>query len=130
MAYSEELAQRVRDAVGPGVAIEEKKMFGGLCVLVNGNMACGVMDDEIMVRVGPDGYEEALALPHARVMDFTGRPMKGFISVDPEGIATDDGLADWVGRGVEFAGSLPPKEKKAEKGNKGKKKATGKGATS
>jgi len=91
---------------------EEKKMFGGLCFLVNGNMCCGVAKDTFMVRVGPEAYDEALALPHAREMDFTGKPLKGMVYVDSEGVSEDSELAAWVDRGLAFAGKLPPKKKR------------------
>jgi len=95
--------------IGPDPAVGERKMFGGLAFMVNGNMACGVMEDELMVRVGPDAWEECLALPDAREMDFTGRSLKGMVYVGSEGLAEDDALAAWVARGADFAGSLPPR---------------------
>lgn len=109
MAYDESLAQRVRAAIGPDPAVDERRMFGGLAFMVNGNMACGVMEDELMVRVGPDAWQECLALPDAREMDFTGRSLKGMVYVGSAGLAEDEDLAQWVGRGADFAGSLPPK---------------------
>jgi len=107
MAYDEALAARVRRAAAR--PLEEKKMFGGLCFLAGGHMCCGVLGAELMVRVGPQGYAEALARPHARPMDFTGRPMTGMVYVAAEGLADEVALRDWVGRGVAFAESLPPK---------------------
>ena len=109
MAYDEELALRVRQSLGDETGIVERKMFGGLCFIAHGNMLGGVMGDEIIVRVGADRYEDALKQPHAREMDFTGRPMRGFVVVAPEGIASDERLDEWVRRGVQFATSLPPK---------------------
>lgn len=109
VAYDEGLAQRVREAVGEVRDGEEKKMFGGLCVLLGGNMALGIVGDELMVRVGPEAYEDALALPGAREMDFTGRSLKGFVYVSAEVLAEDGTLAEWVERGVSFARSLPPR---------------------
>lgn len=109
MAYDEILAERIRTILHRRKGITERKMFGGLCVLVGGNMACGVVKDELMVRVGPDRYDEALGLPHARPMDFTKRPMRGMVYVGTQGIATDEDLKAWVERGVRFARSLPPK---------------------
>ena len=109
MAYDEGLAQRVREGLQETPGFAEKKMFGGLCFLVHGNMACGVTGEELMVRVGPAGYGEALAQPHAREMDFTGRALKGFVFVAPEGLQDDGDLTAWVGRGRDFAASLPPK---------------------
>jgi len=109
MAYDEGLAQRIREVLGERPGVSEKKMFGGLCFLVHGNMCCGVVGDELMARVGKDAYEECLGLPSAREMDFTGRALKGMIYVSVEGVEEDDDLASWVERGAGFAGSLPPK---------------------
>lgn len=89
--------------------VTERKMFGGLCFMVHGNMLGGVMGDEIIVRVGAERYEDALKQPHAREMDFTGRPMRGFVVVASEGIASDERLNEWVELGAQFATSLPPK---------------------
>ena len=109
MAYSESLADRIRSVLADQGGVTERRMFGGLCVMVNGNMCVGVIGDELMVRVGPDAYDSALAEPHAREMDFTGKPMKGLIYVSPTGIATDDALTDWVFRGLAFVMELPAK---------------------
>ena len=109
MAFNEELALRVRQSLGEQTGVTERKMFGGLCFMVHGNMLGGVMGDEIIVRVGADRYEDALKQPHTREMDFTGRPMRGFVVVASEGIASDERLDEWVRRGVQFATSLPPK---------------------
>ena len=109
MAYDEGLAQRIRERLEGRDGIRERKMFGGLAFMLAGNMCCGVVDDELMVRVGPEQYEDALAQPPAREMDFTGRPMRGMIYVGTEGIAEDDDLAMWISRGEKFAGNLPPK---------------------
>ena len=114
MAYNEELAERVRLSLSGRQDVAEKKMFGGLAFMVGGSMACGVMKDDLMVRVGPDGHQEALAEPHARPTDFTGRPMKGMVYVGPEGYRTDEALAGWVKRGAEFAASLPPAPRKRQ----------------
>lgn len=109
MAYDEGLAQRLREVVEEQPGVAEKKMFGGLCFMVSGNMCLGVVGDELMVRVGPDAYEECLAAAHAREMDFTGRAMKGMVYVGTAGFESDEDLAWWVQRGVSFAASLPPK---------------------
>ena len=109
MAFSEELALRMRQCLGEQAGITERKMFGGLCFMVRGNMLGGVMGDEIIVRVGADHYEEALQFPHAREMDFTGRPMRGFVVVSSDGVASDDDLGEWAQRGLKFALSLPSK---------------------
>ena len=109
MPYNEELAGRIRGALARRRLITEKKMFGGLTFLVRGNMACGVVGNKLMVRVGPEQYAEALSHPDARKMDFTGRPMKGFLYVMPKGLRSDKALAAWVERGLAFGRSLPPK---------------------
>ena len=103
------MAGRVRDVLGPRADVSERKMFGGLCILRNGNMACGIVDDTLMLRVGPDAYDGLLAKPHAREMTFTGRPMRGMLYIDPAGIRTARQLKTWVSQGIAFAGSLPPK---------------------
>ena len=109
MAYSEELALRIRQSLGEQTGVTERKMFGGLCFMVHGNMLGGVMGDEIIVRVGADRYGDSLKQPHAREMDFTGRPMRGFVVVASEGVDSDERLNEWVQSGVQFATSLPPK---------------------
>ncbi len=109
MTYDERLAERVRVVLADQVGVDERKMFGGLSFMLRGNMACGVVNDTLMVRVGPEAYEASLARSHARPMDFTGRPMRGMVFVDAAGIRTKRTLAPWVKRGVAFAGSLPAK---------------------
>jgi hypothetical protein len=109
IAYDDALAARVRQVLSGQPNLTEKKMFGGLCFLLGGNMCCGVNGDQLMLRVGPDAYESALARPHAREMDFTGRALRGMVYVDSEGIATGDALRDWLSVAVGFAASLPPK---------------------
>ncbi len=109
VAYDEQLAERVRDALSGREAISERKMFGGIAFMLAGNMAVGVTNDDLMVRLGAEDVEAALAEPHVRPMDFTGKPLKGFVFVSPEATATDEGLAGWVDAGADFAASLPPK---------------------
>lgn len=109
MAYDEGLAQRIREALDDRDDVTERKMFGGVAFMLGGNMCAGVVKGDLMVRVGPDAYADALAEPDAREMDFTGKPMKGLLYVDGESIAADERLDAWVGRAVAFAGSLPPK---------------------
>ena len=109
MAYDFELADRVRRALETYPGISERKMFGGIAFMLNGNMCCGVANDDLMLRVGPDGYDDALAQPHARPMDFTGRPMKGFVFVAPLGLNEEEALKQWLERGMAFAQSLPAK---------------------
>ena len=110
MAYAENDGQRVRDALGDRDDVVEKRMFGGLCFMVRGHMAVGLTAAELMVRVGPDAWENALSQPHAREMDFTGKSLTGFVYVDPAGWASRKDLAKWVARGVAHAESLPPKD--------------------
>src|SRR3954465_7004775 len=103
MAYDEELAARVRDVLALEPDLAERKMFGGLAFMLRGNMCCGIVGDELMVRVGADGHADALAGPHARGMAFTGRPMRGMVYVGRAGIAADGDLRSWVERGAEHA---------------------------
>ena len=109
MPYDEHLAARVRDLLARRRRITEKKMFGGLSFLLAGNMACGIVGKELMVRVGPQRYETALARRHTREMDFTGRPLTGYVYVAPAGLRTRAALAGWVDLGLSYARTLPPK---------------------
>ena len=109
MAYDQHLAARIRTILGGQPGVVERPMFGGLTFMVDGNMGCGVIGDDLMVRVGPDAFDDAVSRPHARVMDFTGKPSRGAVYVAPAGVATDGALAEWVGRGAAYAGSLPRK---------------------
>ena len=109
MAYSEALAERIRDAIGHRDGVTERKMFGGIAWMVGGNMACGTLGDDLMVRLAPDDADSALAEPGVGPMDFTGRPMRGFITVDAAAVADDEQLARWVDAGASHAASLPPK---------------------
>ena len=122
MAYDEGLAERIRQALPAGRPIDEKAMFGGLAFLLDGRMFVGIVGDDLMVRVGPERHEEALSAPHVRPMDFTGRPMKGYVFVAPAGCASDGALREWVERAIAFASTLPPPAKKtrprAAKGRK------------
>lgn len=103
MAYNEKLADRVREALAPhGKLVEEKKMMGGLTFMLRGKMCCGIVNNDLMVRISPDVYEEALEQPHVRPMDFTGRPMKGFIFVDEQGCRTSKTLRYWIDLAVAF----------------------------
>jgi TfoX/Sxy family transcriptional regulator of competence genes len=103
MAYDEGLAGRIRSVLRGRDDVVEKKMFGGLTFMVAGRMACGVVHDDLMVRVGPDGHDDALTEPGTRPMDFTGRPMRGMVYVAPAAVATDDDLRRWVDRAVRVA---------------------------
>jgi hypothetical protein len=109
MAYDHDLANRIREQLAEQDAVTEKEMFGGIAFLLSGNMAVGVTRDDLMVRVGKDESDDALAQPHTRVFDMTGRPMRNWVLVEPAGVETDLALAEWVARGVGFARSLPPK---------------------
>lgn len=109
MAYDPGLAQRVREILEEQTLFNEKKMFGGICYLVNGNMACGILNDDLIVRVGPKKYEDFLKLPDARKFDITGKPMKGWVMVSFKGYESDKDLIKWVKRGLTFAASLTPK---------------------
>ena len=109
MAYDEGLAQRVREALVDRSDLSERKMFGGLCFMLGGNMCCGIVWEELMLRVGPEAYDRVVSLPHAREMDFTGRAMRGMVYVGTDGLADDDQLAGWLTPAVDFAGSLPAK---------------------
>ena len=108
MAYDETLADRIRRVLGPRPDISEKQMFGGLAFLREGKMFCGIAKDELMVRVGPDRYEESLARAHVRPMDFTGRPMNGYVFVGAAGSRTDKALKAWVELGEAFVATLAP----------------------
>jgi hypothetical protein len=112
MAYDEKAAARVRKALARKGDLVEKKMFGGVCFMLNDHMCLGLTGDTLMVRVGLEAFQEALAQPHARPMDFTGRPMKGFVFVDPPGYETDAALAGWARRGAAYVASAPPKSRK------------------
>jgi TfoX/Sxy family transcriptional regulator of competence genes len=110
MAFDEKLAARIRAQLGKKKGLTEKKMFGGIAFLLNGNMSCGVHGEEMIVRLPPDETDNALAQKNTRVFDLSGgRPMKGWILVEPEGLRTEKDLAKWVKKGVKFAASLPPK---------------------
>lgn len=109
MAYDEGLLHRMRELLDEGPEIVEKKMFGGVGFLLQGNMACGILNDDLIVRVGPEQYDEALADPQARQFDITGRPMTGWVMIAPAGYAEDEDLDRWVQQGLAFAGSLPAK---------------------
>jgi len=109
MAVDETLAARVREEVGDLDGVVEKRMFGGLAFLLNGNMAVGVHGEDLIVRLPPEETDGALGEPHVRIFDMTGRPMKGWVLVGPGATESDDGLGAWVTRGVDFAESLPAK---------------------
>jgi TfoX/Sxy family transcriptional regulator of competence genes len=109
MAFDEALADRIRDLLGARADVTERRMFGGIAFMVAGNMAVGIVGDDLMVRLDPADAERALSEPHTRPMDFTGKPAKNMVFVDAEGTAGDADLAGWVDAGADFAASLPPK---------------------
>ncbi len=109
MAYDEQLAERVRELLALREGLVERKMFGGIAWMLDGNLACGVIGDELIVRVGPEESERALAEPGTRVFDFTGRPSRGIVVVAAEAVASESELAEWVDAGAGFAASLPAK---------------------
>src|ERR1700738_3865327 len=102
MPFDETLANRVRSLLSDTGSVVEKRMFGGLAFMVNGHMCCGVVGKEFVVRTGPEQYKVALSQPHARPMDFTGRPMRGFVFVNPPGYRSTRELKAWVQRGLRF----------------------------
>jgi TfoX/Sxy family transcriptional regulator of competence genes len=109
MAYSERLASRVREILLEEGDVDERKMFGGLAFMVGGHMCCGIIGEELMLRLGPDRAETALQEPHVRPMDFTGRPMKGYVYVAAGGIRTEGNLRRWLTLAREFNAALPPR---------------------
>jgi TfoX/Sxy family transcriptional regulator of competence genes len=112
MAYDEALAGRVRRILGDRRGISERRMFGGLCFMVDDKMFMGINDGEVMCRVGPDAHDEAMSRPGVRVMDFTGRPMLGYVYAGSPSIDSDDGLRLWVEQTYAFADALPAKTPK------------------
>ena len=108
MAYDPELAERIRRALAERIGVTEKAMFGGLSFLLNGKTFCGIVKRDLMVRVGPDRYEESLARPHVRPMDFTGKPLKGYVYVGPGGCRTQPMVRSWVDKGIAFVETLGP----------------------
>jgi TfoX/Sxy family transcriptional regulator of competence genes len=109
MAYDESLAQRIRDAVARRKGITEKKMFGGIIFMLHGNMLVGVWKDSLIARIGRDAHVEALLEPHVKEFDITGKPMKGWVLIDQDGLEDDQQLMDWIQRAEEFVGTLPSK---------------------
>lgn len=116
MALDERLAQRIRKLLATHKSVSEKKMFGGICFLINGSMCCGVVQNDLCARIGPLRYEEALKQVHARPMDFTGRPLKGFVFVAPAGLKTSASLKRWLSWAAEFAAAKAAEKKRANRG--------------
>lgn len=109
MALDEHLVARVEGLIGARDGIVSRRMFGGIAWMLDGNMACGIVGDDLMLRLGPDGAHASLTEPGVRAMDFTGRPLRGFVYVDAEATAGDAELTGWIERSLTFAASLPPK---------------------
>jgi TfoX/Sxy family transcriptional regulator of competence genes len=107
--YDEDLAERVRDALATTPDLSERKMFGGLAFMIAGNMACGIIGSDLMLRLGEEGADAALDQPHVRPMDFTHRPMKTMVYVDEDGTATAAALGVWLEKAIAYASGLPPK---------------------
>lgn len=106
MTYNTILTDRIRKVLQNRHGISEKKMFGGLSFLLNGKMFCGILQDNLVVRVNPNESGTLLKRPHVRLMDFTGRPMKGFLYVSPEGYKAEQNLSEWIDRGINFTSTL------------------------
>jgi TfoX/Sxy family transcriptional regulator of competence genes len=113
MAYDEGLAERIRTVLEDEPGVTEKKMFGGVAFLLDGKMFVGIVKHDLMVRVGPDRYEESVRQPHVRPMDFTGKPMAGYVYVAPDGMSEDDELAKWIRLGAQFVRTLAGKRQSA-----------------
>jgi TfoX/Sxy family transcriptional regulator of competence genes len=127
MPYDPKLADRIRRALGTRTAVTEKAMFGGLAFLLEGKMFCGIVKNDLMVRVGPDRYEESLARPHVRPMDFTRKPMKGYVFVGPKGCRTPRLVRSWVDRGASFVTTVGPS--RAPRSNRARSRGAGKTTT-
>jgi hypothetical protein len=110
MAFDEKLADRIREQLGPQRGLVEKKMFGGIAFLLNGNLCCGVNGNDLIVRLAPEQTDEVLSQQHTRRFDLTGRPMKGWILVEPTGLKTKAALAKWIQLSKDYAASLPAKK--------------------
>jgi len=115
MPYNEKLAERISNLLKSKRGVVEKKMFGGIAFILKDKMFCGVVKNDLMLRVLDDKYENMLKKPNAREMDFTGRPLKGFLYVSPEGFNTDKQLMNWLDIGIEYALKSPPKKNKTKK---------------
>jgi TfoX/Sxy family transcriptional regulator of competence genes len=123
VAYNEGLAVRIRSALADSAGITEKRMFGGLCFLKGGHMFVGITGDDLMARVGKEAYADSLARKHVREMDFTGRPMVGYVFVGAKALAKDSELEFWLHHCQQFVSTLPPKSEKAALHRRGSKSA-------
>jgi TfoX/Sxy family transcriptional regulator of competence genes len=118
VAYNEELAERVRAIVADRTDVEEKKMFGGLTFMVAGQMCCGVLKDDLVVRIEPGEFDVLVAQPHVRPFDFTGRPMQGMVYVDHGGLADPEALRRWVQRGADYVAAHPTTSRRRKRANR------------
>ena len=109
MAYKEEIATRIQKIVSGWKSTDDKKMFGGICHLLNGKMFCGVHKEFLILRLGPDKAENAMKSPHVRPFDITGKPMKGWVMVTEEGFKTAGELKSWLEEAKSFVKTLPAK---------------------
>jgi len=109
VAFDDKLAKRIRKQLDKRPGVTEKRMFGGIAFLLNGNMCCGVHGQELIVRIAPEQTDQALSQPHTRVFDLSGRPMKGWILVQPKGLTTEGALAKWIRTGMKYVALLPAK---------------------
>jgi hypothetical protein len=110
MAFNEQLAERVRASMAAHAPFDERRMFGGISFLVGGNFACGVMNDDLLVRFDPASEDDLMARPHARPFEMGGRTSNGWLLVAPEGTKAKRDFERWVGVGVAYASSLPAKD--------------------
>jgi TfoX/Sxy family transcriptional regulator of competence genes len=115
MAHDEALADRIRRVVEAREGVIEKKMFGGIAFMLDGKMFCGTARGELMLRIGPQAYEPALSKPHVRPMDFTGRPMNGYVFVGPEAIKSDRELAAWIDQATTFVATIEATAKRKKR---------------
>jgi TfoX/Sxy family transcriptional regulator of competence genes len=118
VAYNEELAERVRSALADRTDVEEKRMFGGLTFMVAGQMCCGVLKNDLIVRIEPTDYDTLVAQPHVRPFDFTGRPMQGMVYVDNTGLADPNALRSWVRRGTDYVAAHPASAKRRKRASR------------
>ena len=116
MAYNEELAGRIRAALADRTDVEEKKMFGGLSFMVAGQMCCGVLKNDLVVRIEPAEFDKLVVQPHVRPFDFSGRPMQGMVYVENSGLADPEVLQTWVQRGTDYVAAHPAAAKRRKPG--------------
>lgn len=106
---SDDLSDRIRLMLSSDTRVVERQMFGGTCFMTNGNMCVGTWQDSLIVRISKETYESMLAEPHTKPADMNGRPMRGWVLVEPDGIASDDDLSRWLRRALDYVSTLPPK---------------------